>query len=284
MRRAGQALDRRRQRPRARRARSGIALACDLMIASEGAGFGTPEINVGALPLHDHGADLPQRSAQEGQRDAAAGRAAERRRGARGGHRQQGRPGGGVRRRGADWAAKLASKCPVRDAARQGRDVPPAWTCRWTTRSTTCARSCRSSFSTEDTIEGVTGLLREARAGMEGAIDGDRGQGRDPDATRGGADAAATGRGGARGAGRDRGRRGDRDEALVDDLHERREKAKLGGGEEKIAIQHERGKLTARERIDLLVDPGTFVEIGIHGRPALLPARRWRARRRRPTA
>jgi len=54
---------------------------------------------------------------------------------------------------------------------------------------------------------------------------------------------------------------------LVEDLHERREKAKLGGGEEKIALQHERGKLTARERIDLLVDPGTFVELGIHGRP-----------------
>ncbi len=54
---------------------------------------------------------------------------------------------------------------------------------------------------------------------------------------------------------------------LVEDLHERRNRAKLGGGEEKIALQHERGKLTARERIDLLVDPGTFVEIGIHGGP-----------------
>src|SRR5829696_3612896 len=54
---------------------------------------------------------------------------------------------------------------------------------------------------------------------------------------------------------------------LVEDLHERRERAKLGGGEEKIALQHERGKLTARERIDLLVDPGTFVEIGIHAGP-----------------
>ena len=54
---------------------------------------------------------------------------------------------------------------------------------------------------------------------------------------------------------------------LVEDLHKRREKAKLGGGEEKIALQHERGKLTARERIDLLVDPGTFVEVGIHGGP-----------------
>src|SRR5215212_7926803 len=54
---------------------------------------------------------------------------------------------------------------------------------------------------------------------------------------------------------------------LVDDVHARREKAKLGGGEEKIALQHERGKLTARERIDLLVDPGTFVELGIHAGP-----------------
>lgn len=54
---------------------------------------------------------------------------------------------------------------------------------------------------------------------------------------------------------------------LVEDLHGRREKAKLGGGPEKIAVQHERGKLTARERIDLLVDPGTFVELGIQAGP-----------------
>jgi len=54
---------------------------------------------------------------------------------------------------------------------------------------------------------------------------------------------------------------------LVEDLHARRERAKLGGGPEKIERQHERGKLTARERIDLLVDPGTFIELGIHGGP-----------------
>ena len=51
---------------------------------------------------------------------------------------------------------------------------------------------------------------------------------------------------------------------LVEDLHERRAKAKLGGGEERIARQHEQEKLTARERIDLLVDDGTFTELGIH--------------------
>ena len=35
------------------------------------------------------------------------------------------------------------------------------------------------------------------------------------------------------------------------------------GGEEKVARQHEKGKLTARERIDLLFDEGTFVELGL---------------------
>src|SRR5438034_7589349 len=54
---------------------------------------------------------------------------------------------------------------------------------------------------------------------------------------------------------------------LVEDLAERRAAIKLGGGEEKVAKQHEAGKLTARERIDLLIDEGTFVELGMHGRP-----------------
>src|ERR671918_201946 len=55
--------------------------------------------------------------------------------------------------------------------------------------------------------------------------------------------------------------------SLVEDLEERRAKAKLGGGEEKIARQHEQDKLTARERLALLIDEGTFTELGIHGRP-----------------
>jgi acetyl-CoA carboxylase carboxyltransferase component len=54
---------------------------------------------------------------------------------------------------------------------------------------------------------------------------------------------------------------------LVEDLEARRAKIRQGGGAEKIAAQHEREKLTARERIALLVDDGTFVELGIHGRP-----------------
>src|ERR687893_877682 len=51
---------------------------------------------------------------------------------------------------------------------------------------------------------------------------------------------------------------------LVEDLRERREEAKLGGGEERIARQHAQGKLTARERIALLIDDGTFTELGVH--------------------
>ena len=40
------------------------------------------------------------------------------------------------------------------------------------------------------------------------------------------------------------------------------EEALKGGGEDRIAKQHEKGKLTARERIDLLLDQGSFQEIG----------------------
>ena len=44
-------------------------------------------------------------------------------------------------------------------------------------------------------------------------------------------------------------------------LREMNERALLGGGEERIKRQHAAGKLTARERIDKLFDPGTFTEI-----------------------
>ena len=45
------------------------------------------------------------------------------------------------------------------------------------------------------------------------------------------------------------------------DLEQRRAKIHLGGGEKKIAKRHEEGKLTARERLNVLFDPGTFQEI-----------------------
>lgn len=42
----------------------------------------------------------------------------------------------------------------------------------------------------------------------------------------------------------------------------KREQALLGGGKKRIDAQHAKGKLTARERIDLLLDDGSFVESG----------------------
>ncbi len=44
-------------------------------------------------------------------------------------------------------------------------------------------------------------------------------------------------------------------------LEELNQQAELGGGQARIDRQHDAGKLTARERIDLLLDPGTFVEL-----------------------
>jgi propionyl-CoA carboxylase beta chain len=49
----------------------------------------------------------------------------------------------------------------------------------------------------------------------------------------------------------------------LDELSQKKEAAKLGGGEQKIKSQHDKGKLTARERIELLVDEGSFDEIGM---------------------
>ncbi len=51
--------------------------------------------------------------------------------------------------------------------------------------------------------------------------------------------------------------------ARVGELHQRRKKNLAMGGEERIKKQHDRGKLTVRERIDLLFDAGTFVELGL---------------------
>ena len=50
-----------------------------------------------------------------------------------------------------------------------------------------------------------------------------------------------------------------------------REENAMGGGEERIALQHALGKLTARERIDLLVDPGSFQELGSVVREFIFP-------------
>ena len=55
---------------------------------------------------------------------------------------------------------------------------------------------------------------------------------------------------------------GKRMEEAVEKYLEIQEKNKLGGGQKYIDRQHDRGKLLARERIEILIDPGTFNELG----------------------
>jgi propionyl-CoA carboxylase beta chain len=51
---------------------------------------------------------------------------------------------------------------------------------------------------------------------------------------------------------------------IIEELERRRGIARLGGGEARIAAQHKRGKLTARERIELLLDTGSFEEFDMY--------------------
>ena len=55
----------------------------------------------------------------------------------------------------------------------------------------------------------------------------------------------------------------DREQRLAE-LRKRREQALAGGGPERVAKIHARGALTARERLELLLDPGSFVETGTY--------------------
>jgi propionyl-CoA carboxylase beta chain len=50
---------------------------------------------------------------------------------------------------------------------------------------------------------------------------------------------------------------------ILTELNDRREAARLGGGQKRIDAQHGRGKLTARERIELLLDEGSFEEFDL---------------------
>ncbi len=49
----------------------------------------------------------------------------------------------------------------------------------------------------------------------------------------------------------------------IEQLKQRQAKARQMGGPEKIRKQHDQGKLTARERIDCLLDPDSFLEVGM---------------------
>ena len=47
---------------------------------------------------------------------------------------------------------------------------------------------------------------------------------------------------------------------ILEQLEAKREQARLGGGQKRIDAQHKKGKLTSRERLEVLLDPGTFEE------------------------
>ena len=122
------------------------------------------------LPVHDHGADLPQRPAQEGERAAAARRA----------HRRRARPSGsGIVNRVvpagefdaavADWAAKLAAKSPL--LMRMGKDA------MWRQQDLALVDALDYLRAQLDARVlhrghpgGRQGLLREARPRLEGPL------------------------------------------------------------------------------------------------------------------
>jgi len=51
---------------------------------------------------------------------------------------------------------------------------------------------------------------------------------------------------------------------IIEQLESKRQAAHIGGGQKRIDAQHAKGKLTARERIDVLLDEGSFEEFGMY--------------------
>lgn len=71
--------------------------------------------------------------------------------------------------------------------------------------------------------------------------------------------------------------------AKIRELVEKRDVAHQGGGEKRIASQHSKNKLTARERIDLLLDEGSFEEFDMFVTTAPRPSA-WKRKNTTATA
>ena len=138
----------------------GIALACDLIVASEQATFGTPEINVGAFPFMIMALiyrNVPRKKANEllllGERwDAQQALAA--------GIVNKVVPAAEFDAAVADWAEKLAGKSPVimrlgKEAMRRQLDMPFDDALDYLRAQLTLA------LSTEDIVEGVTAFFEK---------------------------------------------------------------------------------------------------------------------------
>ncbi len=145
----------------------GIALACDLIIASEQASFGTPEINIGAFPFMIMALiyrNVPRKKANEllllGERWSA----------------EQAHDAGIVNRvvpdaeldaTVADWASKLAAKSPVimrlgKQAMRRQLDMPLDDAFDYLRAQLSLAQS------TEDIVEGVTAFFEKREPQWKG--------------------------------------------------------------------------------------------------------------------
>ncbi|MDB5700359.1 MAG: acyl-CoA carboxylase subunit beta [Sphingomonadales bacterium] len=53
-------------------------------------------------------------------------------------------------------------------------------------------------------------------------------------------------------------------QSIIEDLEQRRAVARMGGGQKRIDAQHSKGRLTARERLDVLLDEGSFEELDMY--------------------
>jgi enoyl-CoA hydratase/carnithine racemase len=138
----------------------GLALSCDLLIAKEGATFGTPEINVGAFPYMIMAIiyrNVPRKKVNEmmllGER-LSAEQAVEH------GLANKVVPAGEFGAAVADWATKLASKSPV--LMRLGHDAMYRQQDMAVDDALDYLRSQLSlTFSTEDIVEGVTAFFEK---------------------------------------------------------------------------------------------------------------------------
>src|ERR1700733_5657698 len=145
----------------------GIALACDLIVASEEASFGTPEINVGTFPFMIMALiyrNVPRKKANEllllGERWSAQEALAA-------GIVNRVVPDGELDALVAEWAGKLASRSPVimrlgKEAMRRQLDMPLDDALDYLRAQLTLA------MSTEDIVEGVTAFFEKREPEWKG--------------------------------------------------------------------------------------------------------------------